>query len=98
MTTLSPKYKSAIWMGLLFIILLSLNLTLRSYLFDDAYIHARIANHLAQNGQPYYNLGEAVNASSSSVWVLLLALIFKLFGEQLWIISLLNAGFTALGT
>jgi hypothetical protein len=60
-----------------------IHLSLRAYAFDDAYIHFRIAAHLADFGEPYFNQGDAVMASSSSGWTIILASVmggFKLIG------------------
>ncbi len=65
--------------------------TLRVYAMDDAYIHIRIADHLAQNGRPYYHLDEPLKASSSSVWTLLEAGVFTLFGATPDAVAPLNA-------
>jgi hypothetical protein len=59
------------------VILVIVHLNLRSYAFDDAYIHFRISSHLANYGEPYFNQGEAVMASSSTGWTILLALLAR---------------------
>ena len=59
------------------IILFIVHLNLRTYAFDDAYIHFRVAMHLAEFGEPYFNLGEAVMASSSTGWTILLSLCIR---------------------
>ncbi len=69
------KYYLLIFTIIVFIILAVIHLSLRNYAFDDAYIHFRIASHLAKFGQPYYNLGEPVMASSSTGWTILLAML-----------------------
>lgn len=48
--------------------------------FDDAYIHLRIARHLAERGEPYYNAGERVMGGSSPLWLVLLAGGVRLLG------------------
>jgi hypothetical protein len=48
------------------------------FAYDDAYIHFRIAENLAQMGQPYFNIGERIMATSSPVWTYLLASLSKL--------------------
>jgi hypothetical protein len=63
-------------------LLVAIHLAHRRYVFDDAYIHFRIARHLAEGGQPFYHAGEAIKSSSSSAWTLLVALIFKLVGSS----------------
>ncbi|PKM46235.1 MAG: hypothetical protein CVV05_04495 [Gammaproteobacteria bacterium HGW-Gammaproteobacteria-1] len=49
---------------------------------DDAYIHFRIAEQYASTGQPYFNTGEAVMATSSPLWTVLLTLLAFLPGEM----------------
>lgn len=61
-----------------------------SYPADDAFIHLRIARHFAENGVPYYNLGERVNGSSSLLWTVLLSTLFKLFGVSTTLLPLLE--------
>lgn len=56
-----------------------LHLRLIHNVADDAYIHIRIAQHLAQTGQPFYNPGQPVLASSSILWTLVLGVIFLVF-------------------
>lgn len=60
---------------------------------DDTYIHIRIAENLASNGVPYYNLTESVKSDSSSVYLLLLAGMFKLFPGGLYLIPIVNTLF-----
>lgn len=45
---------------------------------DDAYISFRYATHLADNGVPEYNTGEAVEGYSNFLWVILLAAAHRL--------------------
>lgn len=49
-----------------------IHLRLYPYAFDDAYIHFRVAQNLVEYHVPYFNPTEAVKASSSSGWTLLL--------------------------
>lgn len=49
---------------------------------DDAYIHMRIAKHMALYGQPYFNLDQQVASSSSPLWLLLLSTLFMLGGAN----------------
>jgi hypothetical protein len=78
-------------------LLVAVHLVHRRYVFDDAYIHFRIARHLADFGQPFYNGGERIKTSSSSGWTLLVALVFKLVGgSQISAVSVLN-GLTLFG-
>jgi len=61
--------------GLLLITIVGLGiaqLRLYPYALDDAYIHFRIAQNLAEYHVPYFNPTEAVKASSSSGWTILL--------------------------
>ncbi len=63
---------------------------LRVYAMDDAYIHFRIADNLAQHGRPYYHLDEPLMASSSSAWTMLVAGVFLVFGAQPAAVAILN--------
>src|SRR3954470_12948203 len=80
--------------ALLLAVLAFVHWRLYPFAFDDAYIHFRIARHLAQDGQPYYNVGDAVMASSSSVWTLVLAALFA-SGATAPTVALMNAFLTA---
>ena len=62
------------------------HLALMPYLLDDSYIHLRIADHLARFGVPHFNVGEAVKASSSSIWSLLLAGLFSLWPRNVKVV------------
>ena len=62
-----------------FTILLLIHLRLYPYAFDDSYIHIRIVEHLSDFGEPYFNLGEPVKASSSSGWIIFLFLVDIVF-------------------
>jgi hypothetical protein len=59
---------------------LALHLSLYEYAFDDAYIHFRIATHLAEHGAPYFSLDEPVKTSSASGWTLVLSGLLQLTG------------------
>jgi hypothetical protein len=52
------------------------------YIFDDAYIHFRIAENLVEYGSPYFNLEEKYMSSSSSAWTIFLGIIYWLIGEE----------------
>jgi hypothetical protein len=78
---------------LVFAVLAFVHWRLHPFAFDDAYIHFRIARHLAEHGVPYYNLGEAVMASSSSVWTIVLAILFAC-GATPAALALVNAALT----
>lgn len=51
-----------------------------SNFFDDAYIHARIAENTIVYGTPTFNNGEIFKAGSSTGFVLLIAWLSKVFG------------------
>lgn len=75
----------------LFAGLLVVHLQLVDYVFDDAYIHVRIADHLSRYGVPYFNPDEPVMASSSPLWTIVLAALFTLFGSDLRLVALCEA-------
>src|SRR5262245_7914348 len=54
-----------VWVAVTLVLVL-VHLNLIPYAHDDAYIHMRIAAHMAVNGEPYFNLGEPVKATSST--------------------------------
>lgn len=81
---------------LLFPVLL-VHLALGNLAYDDAYIHFRIARHLASHGVPFFNLGEAVMGSSSSVWTLMLAVPASLGLSLPASVPVLNALITTAG-
>ena len=83
--------------ALLFACLLPVHLALQRYAFDDAYIHVRIAQNLLERGEPYFNAGEAVNASSSAGWTWVLALWFAVVGDRPATLGVLNALLAAAG-
>jgi hypothetical protein len=53
---------------------LGIDWRLRVLAADDSYIHLRIARHLMQAGQAFFNLNERVMVSSSPLWSVLLGL------------------------
>ena len=67
-----------------------------TYALDDAYIHMAIAKHLAQNGVWGVTPYEFSSASSSLLWTVLLAGMFKLFGIHESIPFVLNMAFACL--
>jgi hypothetical protein len=85
------------------VLLIQVYAILRPYAYDDAYIHFRIAQNLSDHGVPYFNIDEPVNGSSSTGWVILLALLWFLLRmihlqqHFLATVSILNAMFTLLG-
>ncbi len=70
------------------------HVALLPYLADDAYIHFRIADHLAVSGAPYFNLGQPAMGSSSPLWTLLLALVAALGWSLPHAVALFNAAAT----
>jgi hypothetical protein len=62
-----------------FIIVLLIHLKLSNYIFDDAYIHFRIAENLINFSFPYYNITNPFMSSSSSLWTILLAGVYSIF-------------------
>ena len=59
-------------------LLIGLHVRLQRYAFDDAYIHFRVASHLIETGAPYFNPHEMVKVSTSSGWVVFLAIVYGL--------------------
>jgi hypothetical protein len=99
-----PAGKITLFLLLLaLLLLLAIHTRLHAYAYDDAYIHFRIAKHLSELGQPYFNPGEVIKTSSSSAWTILLASFTELtswvgvrIDLPLWI-SIWNALVTWLG-
>ena len=56
--------------------------SLSGYIFDDAYIHFRIADNLVNEGLPYYNVSEPFKSSSSTLWTIFLGLIKKITRQE----------------
>src|SRR5258708_30059504 len=79
------------------LLLIFVHIRLLPYAHDDSYIHLRIATHLAQDGAPYFNPGEPIKATSSTVWTVLLALIVFFTGPTALSIAILNALLLATG-
>lgn len=74
----------------------ALHLNAHGLALDDAYIHLRVAEHLLQHGVAHFNIGEAVKASSSTGWTLVLAAMGSLFGlgtTQVAVVNGLAAAF-----
>jgi hypothetical protein len=67
--------------GLAGALILFVHLRLYPFAFDDAYIHFRIAENLARLGVPYFNPSEAVKGSTSSAWIILLAILVRIDGQ-----------------
>ena len=55
------------------VVLVPAAISLRGGLYDDAWIHLRIAEHLVATGAPEFNPGAPVLASSSTPWTLIVA-------------------------
>jgi hypothetical protein len=73
-----------------------LHAALHLYAFDDAYIHFRVAERFLEHGAPYYNAGEAVMASSSPAWTLVLCILFAAGGSAM-AVAVFNGIVAALG-
>lgn len=93
---MKPGIRWLFWI-LLGIILILVHVKLWPYAYDDAYIHIRIADHLASLGVPYYNPGEAVMASSSTGWTIFLFILFRLTGVHSLMVAIINALLTLAG-
>jgi len=60
------------------LVLIYVHVELYQYGFDDAYIHFRVARNLVEMHAPYFNALEALKVSTSSGWVIFLAIIYAL--------------------
>ena len=80
-----------------FSILIYINVNLHQYAEDDAYIHFRIAEHLIQFGQPYFNLNEPIFTTSSIIWTLFLAGLSIIPFDLPLKVAILNAFFVGIG-
>lgn len=87
------KTSTLLWLfgGLLVGVLLAIP-ALESYLYDDAYIHARVAENLSFHGIFAYTEGDHFKISSSTGYVLLLAVLMQVLTAEQAIRSV--AGFT----
>ena len=76
--SISPGIPTWVLAGLpLFgVLLLITHIRLSAYAYDDAFIHFRVVRNLFEFGAPYYNPGEMVKVSTSSGWVLFLAVFY----------------------
>ena len=70
-----------------------LHIALVEYATDDAYIHFRIAENFLNSGSPYFNRGEAVMASSSPLWTIILTLflVFSKATQLPWMVATFNS-------
>ena len=84
-----PTALRLLLLAAVFAVLLYAQLRLTPYAADDAYIHLRIVENFLNTGRPYFNPPEAVLATSSSPWTLLLALLFSLTGVSLKFVALI---------
>lgn len=82
--------------GGLALLLVPAAIRLADGVYDDAYIHLRIARHLVELGRPEFNAGEPVYASSSTAWTLVLAGWIAIGGGSAAGMAALSAAFTAL--
>jgi hypothetical protein len=57
-------------------IIVIIHVQLRQYAFDDAFIHFRVARNFVEMGAPYYNAHDALKVSTSSGWIIFLAMIY----------------------
>jgi hypothetical protein len=62
-----------------FLITLVISFSHINYLFDDSYIHFRIADNLLKYGKPYFNVNESYMSSSSSIWTNYITLLKFIF-------------------
>ncbi len=82
------------------VLVLIAHLRLSAYAYDDAFIHFRVVRNLFDFGAPYYNPGEVVKVSTSSGWILFLAIFFgiarllNIESSFPFMVSLLNASTT----
>ena len=67
--------------ALVFLVTVYLDLRLQLATVDDSLIHFRIAEAYAHTGHAWYNSSEPVMSTSSPLWTVLLALIFKRTGS-----------------
>ena len=71
-----------------FVITLIISYAHLNYLFDDSYIHFRIADNLLKYGKPYFNINERYMSSSSSIWTICITLLKFIF-RKFFIYSLI---------
>ena len=99
-------WRTYYYIFIIFVIGLTLfyiQLTLKDYALDDAYIHFRIVNRFLDEGVPYYNLEETLKVSTSSGWIILLSAVLYIsrmlhFPVDLPVLAaLLNASMLIIG-
>jgi arabinofuranosyltransferase len=70
----------------------------RRHMSDDGYIHLRVVKQLLAGHGPVFNVGERVEASTSPLWVFILAVADVVSPVRLeWIAVLLGLGLTVAG-
>jgi len=52
-----------------------------NFVFDDAYIYARIANNFSNGFGPVYNIGDNIQTNTSFLFLIVLSAFWKLIGE-----------------
>lgn len=68
------------------------------WMSDDGFIHLRVVQQVVEGNGPVFNVGERVEASTSPLWVALLAVVYPVTGLALpWKAVLLGIAFTAVG-
>ncbi len=78
-------------------VIIFIQMALREYAIDDAYIHFRVTKNFVDSETPYFNLGEPMKVSTSTGWIILLTsmlLISKLVNISLdlnLLVTILNA-------
>lgn len=75
-------------------LLLAAHIRVMPFWADDAYMHFRIARNFLESGAPYFNPGEAVMATSSTLWTLLLTVFLALSGNTLSLLTIVSTAIT----
>lgn len=86
-----PTMRTGYFAGAIWLVLAACFRSLAAYWPDDAYIHLRIARNLALYGTPYFNVDEAVLATSAPLWMLIESLFHFLRVPIDWGVPLLEA-------
>lgn len=74
----------------------AVHVALLPYLIDDSFIHLRVAEQLLDTGRPHFNAGDAFKTSSSTPFVLLLALLRWASPDSLVLVALACAAISLL--
>lgn len=85
-----PSWPGALVVFIVFCAVALLQWRLRGMLFDDAFIHLRIARNLALSGTAFFNPGERIMATSSPLWTVVLAGLG--IATHRWLLPFLEAG------